>query len=151
VFPRARYVAQRGEWEDALANRSTMRITYRPENLRPIEEAGLLDLVEGDVELLPGVRTLVTGGHTRFHQAIMFESAGQRGIYFGDLVPTTQHLRAAYNMAYDLDPYQTMQMKLSLLERACEEDWRVLWDHDPELAAGRIRRDERGNYLAVPG
>jgi glyoxylase-like metal-dependent hydrolase (beta-lactamase superfamily II) len=150
VFPRARYVVQRGEWEDALANRSTMKVTYRPENLLPLQEAGLLELVEGNVELLPGVRTLVTGGHTRFHQAITLESAGRRAIYCGDIVPTTRHLRAPYNMAYDLDPYQTMRQKTALLERACDEGWLVLWDHDPALPVGRIIRDKRGEFMAAP-
>jgi glyoxylase-like metal-dependent hydrolase (beta-lactamase superfamily II) len=149
TFPRARYVAQRGEWEDALANHSTMKVTYRPENLLPLQEAGALDLVEGDVELLPGVRTLVTGGHTRFHQAITFASGGERAIYLGDIVPTTCHLRPPYNMAYDLDPYQTMQKKLELLERACGEGWIVLWDHDPAMAVGRVIRDARGQLIVA--
>lgn len=150
VFPRARYVAQRGEWEDALANHSTMKVTYLPENLHPLQEASVLDLVEGDVEVLPGTRTLVTGGHTRFHQAITFSSGGQNAIYLGDIVPTIRHLRPPYNMAYDLDPYQTMERKRELLERACEEEWLVLWDHDPEIAVGRISRDTRGDLVAIP-
>jgi glyoxylase-like metal-dependent hydrolase (beta-lactamase superfamily II) len=149
TFPRARYVAQRGEWEDAVANRSTMKVTYRSENLLPLQEAGLLDVVEGDVELLPGVRTLVTGGHTRFHQAITFASGGQRAIYLGDIVPTTRHLRPAYNMAYDLDPYQTMQRKLELLDRACDEGWLAIWDHDPDHALRRVVRGQRGEFSAA--
>jgi glyoxylase-like metal-dependent hydrolase (beta-lactamase superfamily II) len=149
TFPRARYVAQRGEWEDAKVNRSTMRTSYRLENLLPLEEAGVLTLIDGDVEILPGVRTHVTGGHTRYHQAIMFESAGQRGIYFADLVPTTSHLRGPYNMAYDLYPYDTMQRKLALLDQAAREQWFVLYDHEPGPPVGRVTPDGRGGFAPV--
>src|SRR5205823_409620 len=68
TFPNARYCVQRQEWEDALTNRSTMRVSYRPENLLPLHESGQLQLLDGDTELLPGIRTIVTGGHTRAHQ-----------------------------------------------------------------------------------
>jgi glyoxylase-like metal-dependent hydrolase (beta-lactamase superfamily II) len=149
TFPRARYVAQKLEWEDALANRSTMRTSYRPENLLPLQEARLLDLIDGDVEILPGVRTHVTGGHTRAHQAILLESEGHRGIYFGDLVPTISHLKGPYNMAYDLNPYDTMQRKLALLEQAAREEWTVIYDHEPGPPIGQVRSDERGSIVSA--
>jgi glyoxylase-like metal-dependent hydrolase (beta-lactamase superfamily II) len=146
TFPRARYVAQRGEWEDAKANRSIMRTSYRLENLLPLEEAGVLELIEGDVEILPGIRTHVTGGHTRCHQAIFLESGGRRGIYFGDLIPTTSHLKGPYNMAYDLFPYETMQRKLALLEPAARDDWTVIYDHEPGVPVSRVTPDGRGGF-----
>jgi glyoxylase-like metal-dependent hydrolase (beta-lactamase superfamily II) len=150
TFPRARYVVQRGEWEDAVANRSTMRTSYRLENLLPLQEAGVLDLIEGDVEVAPGVCTLVTGGHTRRHQAVRLESGAARGIYFAGLIPTTSHLRGPYNMAYDLYPFDTMQRKLALLEQAARDDWLVLYDHDPLTRAGRVRPDGKGGFVHVP-
>jgi glyoxylase-like metal-dependent hydrolase (beta-lactamase superfamily II) len=150
AFPRARYVIQRGEWEDGVANRSTMRTSYRLENLLPLRDAGVLDLIEGDVEVAPGVRTLVTGGHTRWHQAVRLESGAARGIYFADIVPTTSHLKGPYNMAYDLYPYDTMQRKLALLEEAARDDWLVLYDHDPHVRAARVRADDKGNFVHAP-
>jgi glyoxylase-like metal-dependent hydrolase (beta-lactamase superfamily II) len=150
AFPRARYLVQRGEWEDALANRGTMRTSYRPENLLPLQAAGVLELLDGDVEVAPGVHTRVTGGHTRHHQAVFLESNGQRGIYFADIAPTTAHLKGPYNMAYDLYPYETMQCKLALFQQAAREDWIVFYDHDPETRVSRIRSDVRGGYVAAP-
>lgn len=150
TFPRARYVVQRGEWADAIANRSTMRTSYRPENLLPLREAGVLELIDGEVEIVPGVRTLVTGGHTPHHQAILLKSEAETAIYFGDLVPTRSHLRGPYNMAYDLDPYTTMQRKLALLEEAARENWTILYDHEPGVPAGRVAPDGRGDFIAQP-
>jgi glyoxylase-like metal-dependent hydrolase (beta-lactamase superfamily II) len=150
TFPKARYFVQRMEWQDACDNRSTMRVSYRAENLRPLEESGRLELLDGDTELLPGLRATVTGGHTRGHQAILIASGGRRAVCFGDLVPTTHHLRATYLMAYDLYPYDTMCRKMPLIEQAARERWAVAWSHDARLPLGRILAREGDRYEAVP-
>jgi glyoxylase-like metal-dependent hydrolase (beta-lactamase superfamily II) len=150
TFPNARYLVQRQEWEDALANRSTMRVSYRPENLLPLQESGLLQLLDGDTDLLPGIRTVVTGGHTRAHQMVRIDPGRVPTLCFGDLVPTTSHLRAPYLMAYDLFPYDTMQRKMPLIEQAAREGWTVVWGHDPDLPVGRIVDAGGGRYEAAP-
>jgi glyoxylase-like metal-dependent hydrolase (beta-lactamase superfamily II) len=131
AFPRARFVAQRVEWEDALANRSHMRTSYRPENLEPLARSGRLELIEGNRELVPGIRVEVTGGHTRAHQCVFLESAGETAVFLGDLCPTPAHFRGPYNMAFDMEPYVTMCAKAELLERASAGDWLLLFDHEP--------------------
>ena len=45
AFPRARYVAHRGEWDDATHPHERNRASYLPENFVPLAEAGVLDLV----------------------------------------------------------------------------------------------------------
>lgn len=141
TFPNARYVAQRLEWEDAVANRSHMRVSYRPENLAPLEQSGRLTLIEGDTEVLPGIRTHVTGGHTRAHQCVFVTSGGETLFYAADICPTRSHLRAPYNMAYDMSPYDSMIAKTELMARAAEECWLIAFDHDPETRMIRLHRD----------
>jgi glyoxylase-like metal-dependent hydrolase (beta-lactamase superfamily II) len=148
TFPNARYCVQRGEWEDALHNRSTMRISYRPENLFPLEESGQLVLLEGDSEILPGLRVHVSGGHTRAHQVLLIEGEERPGACFGDLIPTVAHLRGPYLMAYDLYPYDTMRAKLALLDRAAREQWIVLFDHDPARRIARVVDEGGGRFAA---
>jgi glyoxylase-like metal-dependent hydrolase (beta-lactamase superfamily II) len=148
AFPNARYLVQRLEWDDALHNRSHMRVSYRTENLLPIQDAGALQLLEGDTEIVPGVRTVVTPGHTRAHQSVRIDAGGQTVFCFGDLCPTMHHLRGPYNMGYDLAPYETMTRKQPLIEQAAREGWIIVWDHDPDIAIGRIV-EEDGRYRAV--
>src|SRR5262249_45480334 len=148
TFPNARYVVQRVEWEDALHNRSHMRVSYRSENLLPLEESGQLRVLEGDTELLPGLRVQVTGGHTRGHQIVFVESGGPTAVCMGDICPLTSHLRPSYLMAYDLNPYDTMRFKMPLIERAAREEWIVVWDHDPDLPLGRIVDAGAGKFEA---
>jgi glyoxylase-like metal-dependent hydrolase (beta-lactamase superfamily II) len=140
-FPNARFLAQRAEWEDALHNRSHMRTSYRLENLRPLQESGRLQLLDGDCEVAPGVSVQVTGGHTRAHQCVFFRSQGETAWFPGDICPTPAHFRAAYNMAYDMQPYETMLVKGELLHRAAKEGWLVLFDHEPVRKAVRVVQD----------
>ena len=65
----------RWEWEDATSNSAEIRAGYPTSNFLPLADARLIELYESDGELLPGLRVQLTGGHTRGHQAIWFESA----------------------------------------------------------------------------
>src|ERR1700729_3798530 len=48
VFSRARHVIQAREWQDATHPHERNRASYLAENLAPLEEAHLLDRVEGE-------------------------------------------------------------------------------------------------------
>lgn len=141
-FPRAKYVIQRGEWEDAINPNERTRASYLKENLIPIQEAGLLELIDGDTELLSGVRTIVTGGHTPNHQIVLLESEGKKALYLGDLVPTTSHIKTPYVMGYDLYPLDTMMKKREILNRALEEHWLLIFEHDPKIGMGYLSEEE---------
>jgi len=138
AFPNAQYLVQKGEWEDALNDYGTMKTTYRPENYQPLMDRGVLTLLEGDVEIEDGIRVEVTGGHTRYHQLVKVESGETGAVYSGDILPMTTHLRAPYNMAYDLFPYDTMLAKMRLLRQAADEGWTIVLDHDANESSGRI-------------
>lgn len=141
AFPRARFVVQRQEWEDALHNRSHMRTSYRMENLQPLQDSGRLRLLDGDTEVAPGVRVHVTGGHTRAHQCVLLEQDGEIVLYVADICPTPAHFHPPYNMAYDMEPYETMLAKADLLRRAARDGWILVFDHEPEQKVVRVRQE----------
>src|SRR5205823_3677854 len=58
VFRGARHVVQSREWEDATRPHERNRASYLAENVFPLAAAGLLDLVDGEAEVSPGVRVL---------------------------------------------------------------------------------------------
>lgn len=149
TFPRARIIVQRGEWADAQDRAHLRRASYREENLAPLDEHGVLELIDGDQEIEPGLRVHVTGGHTPHHQVVFIEGGARTGIYFGDLIPTAAHAPAPYIMAYDVDPAATLKAKERLCARAVAEDWVIFWDHDPQHPCSRLLRDERGRFQAV--
>jgi glyoxylase-like metal-dependent hydrolase (beta-lactamase superfamily II) len=150
VFRKARYVVQRGEYDDALRPNERTRASYQRENVAVGELQHQWELLEGDAELLPGVSVLVTGGHTRHHQCVKVESEGQVALFLGDLIPTVAHLPLPYIMGYDLYPLDTLEQKRRLLQQACEERWLLVFEHDPAIAMGHLRRAEDGKYALEP-
>ncbi|HET8580465.1 MAG TPA: MBL fold metallo-hydrolase, partial [Nitrospiraceae bacterium] len=122
------------------------KASYRQENFAPIAHVRQWEFLEGDTELLPGLSVMVTHGHTAHHQAIMIESEGKVALYLGDLIPTVSHLPLPYIMGYDLYPLQTLETKRKVLDRAFEENWLLMFEHDPRLQMGYVKRDIEGKY-----
>jgi glyoxylase-like metal-dependent hydrolase (beta-lactamase superfamily II) len=138
-FPRAQYVVRRGEWEDASAPNERTRASYLAENFAPLAEAGVLQLVDEDATIMPGVRVRRTGGHTRQHQIVYIESAGRTAVFAADLVPTMAHVPEPWIMGYDLYPLETLAFKRRFLREAIEGEYLIFFEHDPDVAAGYIR------------
>jgi len=146
-FPKAVYHVQRGEYEDAARANERTRASYRRDNFTPIAHVNQWEFLSGDTELLPGVTAVVTPGHTRCHQSVKIESEGRIAFFLGDLIPTVSHLPLPYIMGYDLYPIQTLETKRWVLDRAFEENWLLIFEHDPLVHAGHVRKDVEGKYF----
>jgi glyoxylase-like metal-dependent hydrolase (beta-lactamase superfamily II) len=172
TFPNALVFSQRREWDDALANRSVMTRTYFRDHLDPLKEhIRLVDspppfapgaIVERDqfpvtsvaqrqTEILPGVFVFQVPGHTWGQQAVKFtDTQGRTVVFVPDVMPTAAHIGAAYNLAYDVEPYTSMLSRHWLLEEAAQGDWLLVLDHEPgPRPCRRVRPDGKGWYQLV--
>ncbi len=147
TFPRAKYLIQAGEFEDGVHPSERTKASYRPENIVPVADHDRWELLDGETEILPGISVVVTDGHTRHHQGVKIESEGKIAFYLGDLIPTVSHLPLPYIMGYDLFPLQTLKAKRRILDKAFEQQWLLLFEHDPKIQMGRVRKDGEGKYL----
>jgi glyoxylase-like metal-dependent hydrolase (beta-lactamase superfamily II) len=143
AFPGARHVVQKAEFEFAQIQNERIRASYMPQNYMPVQEAGLWDFVEGDVEVVPGISVLRTPGHTPHHQSVVIRSEGETACFLADVIPTTAHLPLAWIMGYDLEPLVTLESKRSLMERVREEEWLLIFEHDPAIPWGRLDPAEK--------
>ena len=142
LFPNARIIMQQAEWELALKpSDERMSAAYRhaPECLEPLQN---IERIDGDTTLTSHVRTTVSGGHTSPHQCVIVEAGGTGLIHFADIVPTTSHLRLAWNAAYDTDPLITIAAKKRLYAEAKAKNLWVSFSHDDTVAAGRFSDEE---------
>lgn len=149
IFPNAEYLAQAGEWRDALNANEFTAGGYNAANLEALEKSGRLRLIEGDAEVSPGIHLRVTGGHTAHHQMLLVESRGRKAASFADLIPMRAHLPLPYIMALDTEPLQTLESKRKVLRSAAEENWLCFFGHECDNAAGRVRL-RNGRYIFEP-
>ena len=147
-FPSARYVIQRGEYEWATHTNERTAASYFAHNFAPLVEAGMVTFIDGECEIVPGIRSIPTPGHTPCHQGVLIESHGERGFYLGDLIPTAAHLPLPWIMGYDVEPLVTLETKRRILRRAVDEDWLVVFEHDPTTAWGKVKHDGKTYALA---
>lgn len=148
AFPNARYLVQRGEYEYACNANERTTASYFPHNYEPLLETGQMELVEGEPEVLPGIRLLRTPGHTPYHQSVLLEDGDERLCFLGDVCPTQWHLPLPWIMGYDVEPLVTLESKRWLLRRAMEEGWLVMFEHDAHVAWGRVVHDGKSYALA---
>lgn len=149
TFPKARYHVQREHWKAALHPTERDRASFFPDDYMPLHERGLLHLVDGEGELFPGVSVRLMHGHTTALQCPVVSDGRSTLFYCADLLPTIAHVQLPWIMAYDLRPLVTLEEKRAVLARALEEEWTLFFEHDPVIAAGRVRMSERGIVFAA--
>ena len=86
TFPRARYFVQRGEWDDAFHATERNRASYVEKFFADAEPQ--TEFLDGDTEIVSGVRVEIGAGHTRYMQCVRVQSEGETAFFASDLVPT---------------------------------------------------------------
>jgi glyoxylase-like metal-dependent hydrolase (beta-lactamase superfamily II) len=161
AFPNARYLVQRDEAEAAHGDELRVQGIMEVEQLDAVRAAGQLAEVNGEVELVEGVRVLRTGGHTRGSQAVLIgaERGGgrparagdptDRAIFWGDLIPTRWQIPVRWTSAYDDYPIEAIEVRNELVARAAAEGWWCYFTHDPGALPVRLVRTEKGGFRAA--
>ena len=152
TFPRARYYAQRGEWEAASHPNERTRAAYLADNLTPVAEAGQLELIDGETPITSAITVIETPGHTADHAAVLIRDGGETAVYIGDLVQHRVQLeRAAWISAFDVLPLVSLETKKRLVREAVEGDHLIVAVHLPFPGVGRMRSHEgKRTFVAEP-
>ena len=145
AFPNAQHVIQEQEWHDVLDPNMRSMNTYWPNNIHILKESGNVRLVNGDEEIVGGIKVIRTGGHTRGHQVVSIESHGETALHLGDLLPTHAHYNPLWVTAYDNFPLDTIRMKKEWEQQGTEQNAWFTFYHDPFMQACRF--DEKGNVI----
>jgi glyoxylase-like metal-dependent hydrolase (beta-lactamase superfamily II) len=127
TFPRARYYVQRGEWEDAHHATERSRASYLQQFFAAAEPQ--TEFLDGDAEIVRGVRVEVGAGHTRFMQCVRVESEGDTAYYPSDLVPTVAHLPYPWMTSFDLYPLETLANKKRFLPELADANALMVFTH----------------------
>ena len=150
MFPNARHWVQEKHWRWAQSPTDRDTASFRPDDFRPLEAAGLLELVDGAREILPGVKVRPVNGHTPGQQIVEFHTGAGTVVYCADLIPLHSQVRVPWIMGYDLNPLLTLEEKRTFLSRAAEEDFLLVFEHDADVECCRVRFGEKGFEAVGP-
>jgi glyoxylase-like metal-dependent hydrolase (beta-lactamase superfamily II) len=146
LFENARHYVQREHLAWARTPSEKDRASFMPENWEPVAERGLLESLDGDGELFPGIDLRVVNGHTRAMQMVVVHGDEGRGglLFCADLVPMAPHLSVPYIMGYDNHPLTTLEEKKRIIPEAHERGLLLAFEHDPYTDVVRIGPGKRG-------
>ena len=141
AFPRAKFVAQRAEWDIAMSTNPRVVAGYDQPELTLVRDLGLLDAVDGEAEILPGVSVFATGGHSAGHQGVAIRGRDRTVGFFGDLCMRPWSAHPRWVPAFDDFPLTSVEVKASLFKQAAEEGWTVVLSHEPRQPVGHFVAD----------
>jgi glyoxylase-like metal-dependent hydrolase (beta-lactamase superfamily II) len=138
TFPKAQYVVQRAELDHAMKPSDRDRASYFADRFVPITEAARWQLVDGDVEIVPGVSVIRVPGHNADIQAVKLTAADCALIFVADMLPTRHHLPLPWMPGYDLYPLQTLETKRKRIAEIVKQGWIVAFGHDPDYPTATL-------------
>ena len=151
-FPNATYWSNEVHYQWAMTPNAREKASFLKENFVPLQEKGILKMipVAQNVEFLPGFNVRFYYGHTEALMAPVIQSQYGTVVYCADAMPSQWHIGMPYVMAYDIRPLVTLEEKAALLQTAADEDQILFLEHDPEIAAVKVKSDENGRISATP-
>ncbi len=151
AFPRARWVVGAEAWRRAEAPHPRDRASFIPAVQPLLAATGRLEQVEGERSetLGDGYRFHHSGGHTPGLLLAEIEMPGGPVVFAADLIPGRAWVHVPITMGYDRYPELLIDEKAALLADLLGRGGRLFFTHDPEIAMGRVARDERGRFHVV--
>jgi len=127
-------------------------------SVRPYVESGRFVPFDGDTELVPGIRSVSSHGHTPGHSTYLIESKGQRLMLWGDLmhVAAVQFDEPGVTILYDTDSQSAAVQRKAAYADAAKQGYIVGAAHISFPGLGHLRAHGKGytwvpvNYTAYP-
>nr|WP_189954341.1 MBL fold metallo-hydrolase [Streptomyces alanosinicus] len=156
TFPHARYLTARAErdfWAGYDMDEARRQMFL--DSVIPVEQAGLLDLVDvpaEGTETAPGLRLVPTPGHTPGHVAVELTSRGRRALITGDCIHhPVQLAHPAIGACVDIDPQRSAASRSALRRSVADTDALLLGTHFAPPTAGHvITHGDAYRLLPVP-
>lgn len=139
AFPNATIYTSQVEWDEMRNPNVRSRNTYWKENWESIQSQ-VTTYVE-EMEVLPGIKMVHTGGHSDGHSIILLENNGEKFIHMADIMPTHAHKNPLWVLAYDDYPMTSIGAKEKWITEAIEGEYWFLFYHDAEYRGIKWNRD----------
>ncbi|MAT58582.1 MAG: MBL fold metallo-hydrolase [Ignavibacteriae bacterium] len=146
AFPNAEYHVQKEHFDWALNPSDRDRGSFIKNRFVPLAEEGVLKFIN-DKYFDDEIEFIKVYGHTIGMQLIKIFDSSNTILYCTDLVPTSSHVPVPYVMGYDIQPLNTVKEKNELFPMAVEEEWKLIFEHDPKILAATINKTEKGYSL----
>ena len=151
TFERARYLLDRTEFEywSSRGDDDEQSVVF-DDSVRPIVDAGLVDLVDSGHVVCDEVRLIPTVGHTPGHVSVQIASCGQSALITGDFVHhPCQLARPEWAAVVDWNPTQSTSTRREVFADLAGSSTLMIGTHFAGVSAGHIVADGDAYRLVV--
>lgn len=154
AFPNARYVMWKEEWDFWASGPNLEQLKVDEQikqlilmsarkNLPPITNR--LDIIDSEVEILPGIHAISAPGHTPGHIALSISSGRDHLLCASDTVLSPIHLeKPDWLSVFDFEPEQASVTKHKIFDMATDKKSMVFAFHFPFPSLGHIIKKGNG-------
>lgn len=151
VFPNALHWVSRAQWDWAMNPNKREAASYLPENLLPLQQAGVLRFVEQEGAFTNSIFFRIFNGHTRGQIIPVVDYQGTKVVYTADFLASHLHLPLAWIPSYDIEPLVTLREKEYFLAEAADENYIIVLEHDFDAEAITVQHTPKGVRLRRKG
>jgi len=117
------------------------------DSIRPVVDAGRVELVASDSKLCDEITLIPTPGHSPGHMSVHIASEGESALLTGDVAHhPCQMAHLDWSSNFDSDPRQSIGTRHELFARFADTPTLVIGGH---FNGGRIKRDGAAFRLEI--
>ena len=149
AFPKAKHLVQKVCVEESKEPSEIEKSFVNQDDFLPLIEKDLIEQLDGESEIIPGIKTQITGGPSMGHQIVFIEWGSERIVYAGSIIPTRFHISPQHVAAYDVYPHETLEWKKKLIDMAVNDGWLLVFGNEVGHSAGYLSSSS-GNLAIQP-
>jgi len=131
TFPNAQHWVGEKQWQNYLHPNALEKDAYRPDDMLPVFNAGLVQRIDSDVEIFENFYLKLFDGHTQGQIVSFIKPEDRQGLLFsGDVIPTKAHLPDEWISAYDVEPLKSLAGKIALKKQIKQKGMTTIFYHD---------------------
>ncbi len=153
LFPNATFYVGKRHWERAIAPHKRERASFVPIIQELLESSGRLVLVEegvsDEIDVGLQIKFHFSDVHTVGLMASEIQTPKGPLVFISDIAPGIPWVHLPITMGYDRFPEKIVDEKKNIFESLVKRDGYLFFTHDPEVAFGKLEKDEKGKFLVV--
>ena len=146
LFKNAQHWISQKQWDSAMKPNSREAASYFNDNVISLKEAGLIQLVKEEAEIIPGIFALLFDGHSSGQLLPVIHAQEKTYVYTSDLIPSLAHVSPVWIASVDIEPILALQEKEAFLRMAKDKNYTLIFEHDSVHTACVIRENIKGFY-----
>lgn len=148
-FPNAKYWLSRKQWENMQHPNRLEVDSIFADNILSVHEAGLLQLIDEDMQLYEGISIRLFDGHSAGQLVPYIHTVNGVCTFPGDLIPTSAHVSLEWISAYDICALSSVTEKERFLTEAEQNGYTLVYCHDAKVAKSKVKR-LNDNFKMMP-